>query len=252
MNAAVLISESVLMRFDTIKISAYLVYLIQAKRPQMEVIDDGGDIVHVRLASGDEVMIYFIESDISDYELLNIINANSTNQIHSLFILWRDLLLPQDGMYYIPDDWMAVLLTLHSDKIYAFDAYGADVFIFPIHFEGTGFARDIRHGDAIELNTLTTKRVKTRYADHNWYVANFEISQPTNVLQVYFEMLGINPSTDRQLIKRAYRYMARKLHPDMNDHDAATLSEKAEITRKMQQLNEAYQKILAHLDAQKN
>lgn len=239
------------MRFDTIKISAYLVYLIQAQRPQMEVIDDGGDIVHIRLASDDEVMVYFIESEISDYELLNIINANSAKQIHSLFILWCDLLLPRDGMYYIPDEWMAVLLALHSDKIYAFDAYGADVFIFPIHFEGAAGARDIRYGEAIEPQTLTAKRVKTRYADQYWYVANFEISQPTNILQVYFELLGINPSTDRQLIKRAYRHMARKLHPDMNDH-AATVSEKAEITRKMQQLNEAYQKILAHLDAQKN
>lgn len=231
------------MRFDTIKISAFLVYMIQGNRPHMQVIDDGGDIIHVRMATGDEVMIYLIENDIADYEILNILNANSARGMHSLFILWCDLLLPSDGMYYIPDDWMAVLLAAHQDKIYAFDAFGPDVFIFPIYFEGGGVARDIRHGDAIEARLLNTKRVKARTPGTFWYIANFDVPHThLNPLQAYWDILGINASTDRELIKRAYRAMARKHHPDTSADDDAT--------RKMQQLNEAYTKILAHLDEQ--
>jgi len=232
------------MRFDTIKISAFLVYMIQGKRPHMQVIDDGGDILHVKMATGDEIMIYLIENDIAAYEIINILNANSARKIYSLFILWCDLLLPSDGMYYIPDDWMAVLLSAHQDKIYAFDAFGSDVYVFPIYFEGGGVARDIRHGDSINANGLNTKRVKSRTQGEFWYVANFEVPLAgVNPLQVYWDILGINASTDRELIKRAYRSMARKEHPDTNTNDDAT--------KKMQQLNEAYAKILAHLDEQK-
>ncbi len=233
------------MRFDTVKISAYLVYLIQGQRPKMHVVDDGGDIIHVRLQTGEDIMIYLIENEITDYEIKNIVNANSANRVHSLFILWCDLLLPRHGMYYIPDEWMAVLLALHGDKIYAFDAFGPDVFVFPIHFEGTGIARDIKHGGMIDPSLLSAKRVKTPFANDHvsgvWLSADFEVSvYSTNPMQRYFDILGINPNTDRELIKRAYRHLARKYHPDVNDTPEATI--------KMQQINEAYTRILAHLE----
>lgn len=233
------------MRFDTVKISAYLVYLIQGQRPRMQVIDDGGDIIHVRLASGESIMLYLIENDITDYEIKNIINANSAKHIHSLFVLWCDLLLPRHGMYYLPDPFMATLLALHGDKIYAYDAYGMDVFVFPIHFEGTGVARDIRYGAAVDASLLSAKRVKTAYAPGLWYSADFEVSAySANPMQRYFDILGINLSTDRALIKRTYRHLARTAHPDMHIEDA----DMRVSTIKMQQINEAYTKILAHLD----
>ncbi len=48
-------------------------------------------------------------------------------------------MLPVHGTRYQPDDWMALLLALHGDKIYAYDAYfGDDFYIFPVYFEGTG------------------------------------------------------------------------------------------------------------------
>ncbi|MDX2162148.1 MAG: J domain-containing protein [bacterium] len=229
------------MRFDTIKISAFLVYMIQGQRPRMQVVDDGGDILHVRLQNGDDILIYLIENTITAYEIANILNENSARKVHSLFILWSDLLLPGHGAYYIPDDWMSVLLALHQDKIYAFDAFGPEVFIFPIFFEGVGVARDIRHGGTIDAGHLNAKRVKTPYAPDFWYVANFEVpAVAANPLQVYYDVLGIHPSTDRDLIKRAYRHLARRYHPDVNDT--------AEATQKMQQLNDAYARILRHLD----
>ncbi len=229
------------MRFDTVKISAYLVYMIQGQRPRLEVLVDGGDILHVRVSDGSEIMIYLIESDITDYEIKNIVNENSARRVYSLFILWCDLLLPRDGMYYIPDDWMRILLAMHSDKIYAFDAYDAEAFIFPIFFDGTGTARDIRHGGAIDVQYLNVKRIKTPFSPDEWYVANFDIAAaPSTPLAPYFDLLGINPTTDRALIKRAYRSAARRFHPDLNDTDEAHL--------RMQQINDAYARILRVLE----
>ncbi|MFN8528316.1 MAG: J domain-containing protein [Anaerolineae bacterium] len=242
------------MRFDTIKISAYLVYLIQGQHPRMQVIDDGGDILHIKLndsaatSAAADIFIYLIESDIAAYEIKNIVTENSARGVHSLFILWCDLLLPRDGMYYIPDEWMSVLLALHQDKIYAFDAFSPnDLFIFPIYFEGQGVARDIRHGQAIDPQQLNAKRIKTSYAPNDfWYVANFDVAPLAgHPMQVYFDLLGINPSTDRGLIKRAYRHLARKHHPDVSSGAGGDHS-----TRTMQQINDAYARILRHLDEQ--
>ena len=36
----------------------------------------------------------------------------------------------------------------------------------------------------------------------------------------YYEVLGINRSADEKEIKRAYRKLAKKYHPDMNPGDS--------------------------------
>ena len=111
------------MRFDTHRISSQLVNELQKGRPHVEVTYDGGDLIRVSLESNEIVHIYFIENPITVYEIKGIVTANTAVGIYSLFILWRDLLLPVDGVRYRPNDWMAALLALHGDKIYAFDAY---------------------------------------------------------------------------------------------------------------------------------
>ncbi len=51
--------------------------------------------------------------------------------------------------------------------------------------------------------------------------------------QDYYEVLGIDHGTDAQAIKRAYRAMAMKYHPDKNPGDSGA-------AEKMKQVNEAY------------
>src|SRR3954469_19217634 len=139
------------MRFDTHRISSQLVNELQKGRPHLEVAYDGGDLIRVSLESNEIVHIYFIENPITVYEIKGIVAANTGVGIYSLFILWRDLLLPAHGTLYRPDDWMAALLALHGNKIYAFDAYmGEENYIFPIYFEGVGVERSIRHGAKID------------------------------------------------------------------------------------------------------
>src|SRR3954453_126460 len=48
----------------------------------------------------------------------------------------------------------------------------------------------------------------------------------------YYEVLGVNKNATEEEIKKAYRKLARKYHPDLNPKDK-------EANRKFQQINEA-------------
>ena len=49
----------------------------------------------------------------------------------------------------------------------------------------------------------------------------------------YYEVLGLDKSADDAAIKKAYRQLAKKYHPDMNPGDA-------EAEAKFKEVNEAY------------
>ncbi|MBE6599455.1 MAG: molecular chaperone DnaJ, partial [Ruminococcaceae bacterium] len=49
----------------------------------------------------------------------------------------------------------------------------------------------------------------------------------------YYEVLGVDKSADEGSIKKAYRQLAKKYHPDMNPGDA-------EAEAKFKEVNEAY------------
>ena len=49
----------------------------------------------------------------------------------------------------------------------------------------------------------------------------------------YYEVLGVDKSSDEQTIKKAYRKLAKQYHPDMNPGDK-------EAEKKFKEINEAY------------
>jgi hypothetical protein len=236
------------MRFDSRRISSFLVEELQKARPLLEVTDDSGDLIRVSMASGETVSIYLIESPITVYEIKGIVVANTEAGIYSLFILWGDLFLPIEGSRYRPDDWMATLLALGKDKIYGFDAYGGDRLIFPVYFEGNGLERAIHHGKPINPARLNCLHVHTRspYISGVWWMADFEPRGENQrvfqrrALRSYYDLLGVHDRATRTTVKRAYRRLARKYHPDVNRSPEATL--------RMQQINDAYNRIMDELD----
>ncbi len=238
------------MRFDTHRISAQLINELQTAQPRLEVTYDGGDLIRVEVDQREAVQIYLIETPITVYEIKGIIEANTQAGVYSLFILWCDLLLPNDRTRYRANDWMAALIKLHGDKIYAFDAYlGEDLFIFPVYFEGSSDAYRIRYGSAIDATYLAGETIRIPapwWIAGIWRIANFErqtaavAASIKPALHPYFAQLGIDATDDREAIKQAYRRLARLYHPDVDDSPGAT--------ERMQRLNDAYDRILADLD----
>ncbi len=234
------------MRFDTHRISAFLVRQLQQVKPLLEVLDDGGDLIHLRMATGQAVSIYLIESPITVYEIRGIVEVNTAAEVYTLFILWGDLFLPVEGSRYRPDNWMAALLALGGEKIYGFDPYGGDRLVFPVYFDGVGVERVIHHGASINVTRLNCVQVQTHLPLLRgvWRMADFEPDPAARAryrdpMLVYYETLGLHRRATYAAVKRAYRRLARRYHPDVNQTQEATL--------RMQQINDAYGRIMETL-----
>lgn len=249
------------MRFETYHVSAQLVRELEGSGNVRRIIDDGGDIIHLELFSGQSLMIYLIESHIPLYEIRNILTANGENGVHTLFILWSDMLLPGHGRLYQPHDWHLGLMALYGDRVYGYEIYRQHVYIYPVHFErlmGRTECR-IHHGEPIDVAGLRCHRIATDMPglQGEWYVADFsgapheahrqraeDAGLPyASALAEYYALLQIEPGADREAVKQAYRRLARRYHPDVNDGDASA-------TRRMQQINHAYRVIIRALDGE--
>ena len=243
-------------RFATYRASAYLVW--QLHHSGAVILDDGGDIILVRLASGEKVSIHLIESIVPDYEIKSILNDNQSNGVATLFILWAEMLMPTEGHLVEVQEWERALLGLWGDRIFAYETYGQEVFIFAVHYEREGQYRNIRYGATLNMrfmNTITAE-LNLPHFKGKWQVAGFydkpregsthkqqqtgaEDRRPSAIpgtFAAYYELLQIERDAGPEAIKLAYRRLARKLHPDLN---TAT-----DATQQMQALNEAYQKIM--------
>jgi hypothetical protein len=240
--------QETIMRFDTHRISVHVVQLLQHSTAVKAVSIDGGDIIQFDLHSGETVRIYLIENHLEVYEIEHMLSANRDEGIYSLFIVWGDLLLPSDGQRIHLTDELAALLALHNDTICAFDAFGAEVYLYPVHFEGAGMERIARFGETLVSAQFGCEEIFTHLNGlrGHWRVANFvsaaayQQSAARTLLSVYYAALGVEAGANRAAVKRAYRRLARKFHPDVN-----TLPDAHE---RMQQINEAYDYLLRVLD----
>jgi hypothetical protein len=254
------------MRFDVHKVRTYLVNeLNEATRTIADVRHDGTDIILADLVSGESVMIYLIERLLPVNEIKDTLNENTAKNLHTLFVLWADMLLPQENRNHLPEEWMEALLTLYNGKIYGYDSYGPYASVFPVFFKPiAGFEYFVTYGDAIQASNLHCDyvHIDTRFLKGFWRVADFaERAQPNeahagsaggeardgknglnlnarrNSMAAYFAILELKPDADRTAVRRAYYRLARRYHPDV--------SASPDSTTRMQQINEAYQRIMA-------
>jgi hypothetical protein len=251
-----------MVRFDTYNASAHLVRQLESSGVA-SVTHDGGDNVLVELHSGEEISIHLIETRIPPYEIRLNLEEGRASAIHSLFIVWSAMFLPEDNELYKPEPWMLALIALYGGKLYAFDVYGKDIRIFPVYFEPAAAQHyHVRYGDDINVTALGVGKVTLTLPviAGTWLIADFAGSAPPRKRaqsdakhhhhhhgrrsavkppETPWEILGVPKSTKREDIKRAYRKLARYYHPDLNPSPDAT--------HMMQKLNVAYNAILREL-----
>ncbi len=236
------------MRFETHRVSEYVVRLLHYGSSVARVLVDGGDIIEFALTSGAHVSLHLIESKIALYEAEQILRGNGARGVYTLFLFWRDLLLPDDGQVFALDHWLAAWVALYGGKVYGYDIDGPDVYLFPVHIEPQGGQWVARFGLTVDPVRLTVREVRTvGPLPGVWRVAAFDGDEALPVAPVprtladCYALLGLEAGASRALVKRAYRRMARRLHPDVNPADDAH--------QQMQALNDAYSALNDALDA---
>jgi len=243
------------MRYYTYSVGAQLIRELMITGTACYLLHDGGDLIQIELASGEDVLIYLIERPIPTYEVQHILEENSAAGVYTLFLLWCEMLLPDDGNLFAPDEWMQTLMAVYGDQIYGYDVYMGHLLVFPVHFEATTnyFQRMIRHGDPVDVRWINCLRLETRHPGivGTWHVATFDgLHQQrsgttrkvikVDLLAVHYAALGIEREADRVEVKRAYRHLARQFHPDLNSKHGAK--------EQMQRINLAYDTIMKALD----
>ncbi len=236
-------------------VSRDLVNLLLESNAIASIRHDGGDLILVELHSGELVALHLVERDI-DVDMIKIVlEANSQKSISTLFILWCDMLLPQDGLLYKPYDWMSALLNIYGDKIIAYELAGDSAIFFPVYFdrEDSGIERRIRYGEPVQMPDLHCEVIGTDgHLSGTWRIADFErtttqrqkFHSARTPMQEYYAILEIDVDANRATIRRAYRRLARLYHPDVNKTESAH--------ERMQQINVAYTRIMEQFEGKRD
>ena len=250
-------------RSETHYTREYIIETLMNDPDIIKVWDDGSDLVVVTLSSGQRVMFYLVELYMSLHEIQKTLADNAEKGMHTLFMFWADMLLPNDGEYFMPQDWMMALLALYDEKIYGYDVSANDVYIFPAHFDvQPGYnERYIRWGRLVNLHHLRPEFADLESVHLKGHFRTASFAPPTShqaqseaseqqqsapryasrsAMHRFYELLAIPMDATPEDIKRAYRDLARQYHPDMNPD--------AEATSKMQAINQAYDHILAQFN----
>jgi hypothetical protein len=250
-------------RFQVVQVNTYLVHALIKAHAVADILENGGDILIVELHTGEKVAIHLIERDIDMTVIRSTLDYNAKRGMHTLHILWREMLLPDPGALYPPYDWMMALNHLYGDKIYGYEVHNGTVYIFPVYFERqeTGTKRFIRYGETVDMGRFAVHRVEIEGLNLNgaWKIADFDgafreprqareeqkaesprESTSRSTIRVYYKVLGVAMNADRETLRKAYRDLARRYHPDLN--------KSPEALEKMQQINTAYDKIMRYLD----
>jgi hypothetical protein len=235
------------MRLETHRVSEYVVRMLGRAEPVQAVTVDGGDIVQFDLTSGETVRLYLVENTIELYAIQGIVEANSAEGVYTLLLLWSDMLLPGHGQRVQLQDWMAALLALYGDRIFAYDINGPDIYLYPVYFDGTGVERVARYARTVDPATLGCARVASAsaYFRASARIAGFQaaraeppapFARPGGALAQDYAALGLEPGAALPAVKRAYRRLALQFHPDLNRDPGAH--------GRMQRINAAYRRLV--------
>jgi hypothetical protein len=237
------------LRHETYYAGDFLIKQLGRSGVIRKMLHDGGDIILFESSSRQKVSVHLIQSSIEVYEIRSTLESNTARGIHTMFLLWNAMMVPNHGRHYKMDDWMEVFIELSGGRVYAYDQFDSEVYIFSVYFRGGGPVRLVEFGTTVRAGHLTLESIMVNLPDltGEFMVARFGTAPytsqetlsgtvPLTELEACYALLGVAPDDDVEALKRAYRLLARRYHPDTNpDPDAHEM---------MQRVNEAYQKIL--------
>jgi len=94
-------------------------------------------------------------------------------------------------------------------------------------------------GNSYERQTYDNYRSYGNRNDENSEIFEYDYEN----LDRYYEVLGCNSDDDFESVQKAYRELSRKFHPDTVEGKGLSEEFVAFATQKMQEINEAYEKI---------
>ncbi len=248
------------MRLDTHTARLFVVNQMEQARIVKNIRFEDEDCVFVDLKNGQSVVVHLYGRHLPMPELFDIFAVDSKMKAHTLPLLLCHWIIPENGHEYEPPAWIDALHTLFGNRIYTYDVDGPDTFIYPVTFDRqrNKTERLVRYGAAIKnlnLDCATVKFTDPMLAGV-WRIAHFqdvpffepakeEIKTPLKptinpALLPYYRLLDLEISADWETVKKQYRQLARKYHPDINKSRQAT--------ELMQAINEAYGKISAQFE----
>lgn len=235
---------------------AALTLIMQHLKPAPTVAslwENGDNSLTVKLRSGDDVVIYLLDDErlIVPTPLKTIVRKNTKQHFHTLFVIAESALPPAGSIFSRNDlhrEALLMLFELYWGKVYAYRITDGKIVIFPVyndHWRAVyGDPVEIEHLDCdiVFLETpfkgvFNVANFAGRFAgafDNNAHTHDF--SHRFDPLQPFYDLLGIVTTASHDDVKRAYRRLARKYHPDANPSP--------EANEMMQRINEAYAKIM--------
>jgi hypothetical protein len=216
---------------------------------------------------GGRLHVYLINHEPKVRDLKATLKENTRNSIGTLFLV-DAALLPAEQESFKVADWQFALFHLNDSWIYTYqlDEHG-HVQVRQVHFAPTPYADYYR---VWHLNDFTIEACVVRQREYDdgirgqWFIGDLaspqykrrinyervhqryhystrqtrEVAQlPTDQLMKYYQMLGLERSASEKEVKRAFRMMALKVHPDVS------ALPRQESERRIKELNEAYEYI---------
>jgi hypothetical protein len=257
------------MRLDSNYVRLHIVQELQ-KTLYARIRYDDFDVIVVDLPDRQAAAICIMEREMPVSDILDIYKDHAKSGIHTVFLLWCEMLIPEHGDIFEPPDWLLTLHTLHNQRIYAYKTVGDEVYIFPVILKRVGYGRErlVLYGSLIDVKDIgcAFMKVKGGKLEGTWRMGDFITGRrhdhtrrtyqarmgerqrqqqkqappppEPNSLLTHYRLLGVSINADWETIKQAYRRLARRYHPDLNPSPQAT--------HMMQRINAAYRHLMRH------
>lgn len=212
-----------------------------------------GDALLAQLATSRcDVGLYLFETCPSARTVGETLARNSASGIYSLFVLRGEWFIADEAPCHFESTLTMLRFLYPHKRVYAYQLVDDELWVLPVYEGGT-------YGMPVALTEIHTHMVEVGHT--RWGIAEFGIrvawrpreagetwshyhqyrrhhnaTPPPYVAQVYYDVLGVRRDMREDEVRRAYRQLAQRYHPDLNDSP--------EATTKMQMINEAYRQIM--------